>query len=84
MTMRDMIGNNVIKDMIEAMDEYEIRDLLMRRVHQELESKNNKVLKETLSKAEKKKKKNLKQKRNNRAKKGAFCALKEHVSLMES
>ena len=83
MIMRDLIGNNVIKETIAAMGEYKIRDLLMKRVHQELESKGNKVLIETLSKAEKEKKKTLEQKRNNQLKKGAVCALKEHKKFME-
>ena len=81
MTTQDNIGNNIIEDIIVAMDDYKIRDSLMNRVHQELESKSNKVIIETLSKAEKKKKKKLKQKRNNQLKKGAVCDLKEHTKI---
>ena len=84
MRMQDMIGNNVIKDIIVAMGDYKIEGSLMKRVRQELESQSNKAIIERLSIAEKKKKKHLKQKRNNQLKKGAIIALKEHKQFMES
>jgi hypothetical protein len=55
-----MIGNNGMKDLIKAMDEFKIRNSVITTAHQVLESKDNKPIIETLSKAEKKKKKKKK------------------------
>ena len=73
-----MIGDNAIKELIKAMDEYKIGGSVMKRVYQVLESKDNKAIIERLSIAEKQKKKKIKQKRNNQLKKGAIDALKEN------
>ena len=83
MTMNDMIGNLGMKRLIEVMDEFNIGNSVMKRVQDVLENKDNKPIIETLSKAEKKKRKNQKQKVTNQLKKGATRALKEHRLFME-
>ena len=76
MTQLDMVSNKVIKDIIRAMDNFNIRGPLMKRICQQLGNNSNdemmdtlatekNVNVDTLSKAEKKTNKKLKQKANN-------------------
>ena len=76
MTQLDMVSNKVIKDIIRAMDNFNIRGPLMKRICQQLGSDSNdemidtlatgkNINVDTLSEAEKKTNKKLKQKANN-------------------
>jgi hypothetical protein len=51
MTIHNMIGNNGIRDLNKAMDEFKIGSSVIKRVHRVLESKDTKPIIETLSKA---------------------------------
>ena len=57
MTMQNMRENKALNELIQAMNEFNIGNSLMKRVNEVLETKVNKPIIETLSKAEKNKKK---------------------------
>jgi hypothetical protein len=84
MTMQYMIGNIGMNQLIKAMDEFKIGNSFMKRLNEVLETKDNKPIIETLSKAENNNNKKVKQRLNNQLKKGAIDALKEYKQYMES